>query len=640
MNKSIVLSFAGIMLSMLLQAQEKESELNPVTVTASMSPQRASQTGRNLFVIKGEKMATLPVHSLDELLRYLPGIEVQSRGPLGSQSDIVVRGGTFQQVLVIVDGVRVNDPNTGHFTSYIPITPSEIDRIEILKGASSAIYGSEAVGGVINIITKTFAKSIAGSKSEASAQVTAGEYGLWSLDAGGFTSNGKTSVSAGVLSNNTDGQPQRGSRGFIHTNTASASLAHVFSPQLDLAVRSSYDDRNFAAQNFYTTFISDTAREKVKTWWNQAQLRYTTGQDIVRFSLGYKKVFDNYLYNSALTPNENESQLTQALLTNEWKLKSTTILTTGAQFLNKNIVSNDRGNHHLNQAAAFAILNQQLGKDLFINPALRLDWNQSSGWELVPQVNLSYQAHLVQLRASAGKTTREADFTERYNNFNKPFVAAGSIGNPDLHPERSFSYEAGADVFPTNQLKLSATWFQRYYSDLIDFANTPYSDMPRKSNLSPTGTYALAKNISKVTTTGIETDVQYSRTFDRDQQVWATFGFTWLDSRSSDAVPSFYISSHARYLTNFNLQYSNRIFIISFNGLYKDRKPQASSAAIVKVNPDYFVLNGKVEANLISKKLLAFIETDNIFDAHYADLLGALMPGRWFMGGIKITLSK
>ncbi len=97
------------------------------------------------------------MQSIDELLRYVPGVEVQSRGPMGTQADFTIRGGTFQQVLVILDGIRLNDPLTGHFSSYIPISPAEIDRIEVLKGASSAIYGTEAVGGVIHIISKTFA---------------------------------------------------------------------------------------------------------------------------------------------------------------------------------------------------------------------------------------------------------------------------------------------------------------------------------------------------------------------------------------------------------------------------------------------------------------------------------------------------
>ncbi|MCH5716518.1 TonB-dependent receptor [Niabella hibiscisoli] len=134
----------------------QEQTLDPITVTSSLSEKRSSETGRNIMIVRGEDISKLPVHSLDELLKYIPGVEVQSRGPQGAQSDISIRGGTYQQVLVILDGLRLNDPNTGHFSAYIPITPAQIDRIEVLKGASAAIYGSDAVGGVINIITRSF----------------------------------------------------------------------------------------------------------------------------------------------------------------------------------------------------------------------------------------------------------------------------------------------------------------------------------------------------------------------------------------------------------------------------------------------------------------------------------------------------
>ena len=119
--------------------QEKETALDPVTVTGTLTEVNASNTGRNIFVLTGKDIAALPVRSMDELLRYIPGIEVQSRGAMGAQSDISMRGGTFQQVLVILDGLRLNDPNTGHFTGYIPVSPDEIDKIEVLKGPSAAI---------------------------------------------------------------------------------------------------------------------------------------------------------------------------------------------------------------------------------------------------------------------------------------------------------------------------------------------------------------------------------------------------------------------------------------------------------------------------------------------------------------------
>jgi iron complex outermembrane receptor protein len=106
-------------------------------------------------------------------------------------------------------------------------------------------------------------------------------------------------------------------------------------------------------------------------------------------------------------------------------------------------------------------------------------------------------------------------------------------------------------------------------------------------------------------------------------------------------VPSVYISSHAKYLTNFDIQYLNKWFSISVNGLYKERQPQSvASPAIAKVSKDYFVLNAKAEGFLIQNKFSAFVEVDNLFDKNYTDLLGSQMPGRWFMGGIKISLSK
>jgi iron complex outermembrane receptor protein len=617
----------------------QQNDLDPVTVTASLNPIRASQTGRNLIIIKGEKFAALPVHSIDELLRYVPGVEVQARGPLGSQSDIVLRGGTFQQVLVIVDGVRVNDPNTGHFSSTIPIAPGEIDRIEILKGASSALYGSEAVGGVINIITKTFATKQSIQKLQTAAQFTAGEYELLGVNAGVYTSNGKTSFGAGVLSNNTSGQPQRGIHGFVYANTVSASIGHQFNDKWNLAFRTAYDHRNFAAQNFYTNFVSDTAQETVRTFWNQLQLSRNSANNTLRIQAGYKNLNDSFAFNAHTATNQSKSELWQALVTDEIRLSTKTALTPGVQYISKKIVSNDRGDHVVNQAAAFLVLNQQVGEKFFFAPAARLEWNERAGWEFVPQVNLSYRVHNLQLRGSAGKTIRDADFTERYNNYNKAFVSSGRIGNPDLKAERSFSYEAGADYFISNSLKLSGTFFQRYHKNLIDYVNTPYSEMPRKVNLSPTGTYALAENIAEVTTTGVETDLQYSKTLSTNSSLWANLGFTWLNSETDNGVPSLYLSTHAKYLTNFTVQYSHRAFSFSVNGLYKQRPAQPSAnPAIAKVSTDYIVFNAKGEAFLLKKILSVFVEVDNIGNRTYTDLLGAPMPRRWFMGGIKISL--
>lgn len=621
-----------------LHAQQAEVELDPVTITATLHPVSSSATGRNITVIKGEQFSQLPVNSIDELLRYLPGLEVQMRGPMGAQSDIVLRGGTFQQVLVILDGIRINDPNTGHFNSYIPVAPAEIDRIEILKGASSAIYGSEAVGGVIHIITKSFAAKRAQKAKQFTAQGTAGQYGLMNGQLGEFYQNGNTAIAGGIISNNATGQQQRGTRGYFHNTSTSVSINQYLNKYWNISYRSAYDKRDFAAQNFYTTFKSDTANEKVSAFWNQLKLAFEKEHHNFSLNIGYKAVKDQYQFNSVGTPNLNKSKLLQALAINKWQAAENTTLTTGAQFVDKQMTSNDRGDHTLNKAGTFLILDQKIGIYGNISPAIRIEWNEGSGWQFVPQLNLSYKAPYWQLRGSAGRTKRDADFTERFNNYNKAFVASGSIGNPDLVSENSFSYEAGADFFGIKNMKVSATFFQQRFTELIDYVTTPYAAMPRKVNLSPTGTYALALNIGKVNSTGVETDVQYNKKFNDNQHLWVTFGFTWIDSKSNNTTPSFYLSSHSKYLANFTLQYAIKWFSISVNGLYKQRREQTSTAINANISKDYFVINAQLQALVYKNKVSIFTQLDNVFDKQYSDLLGSQMPGRWLMGGFKVML--
>jgi iron complex outermembrane receptor protein len=638
MKKGRLILTGFMLFSTVAISQQKTIELDPVTVTSSINPLPVSKTGRNIISIPGEQFNQLPIHSIDELLRYIPGIEMQMRGPAGSQSDIVIRGGTFQQVLVILDGIRLNDPNSGHFTSYIPIAPAEIDRIEILKGASSAIYGSEAVGGVVHIITKSFAAKQGKSTKQLQATGTVGEYDLINANIGGNYSNGKTAIGGGMLSNHSNGQLQRGTRGFFDNRTASLSFKQ-FVKNWSVAARLAYDIRDFSAQNFYTTFLSDTAKEKVNSFWNQLQLHYSKNKHGITIDAGYKAVKDHYAYNPVSIANENKSNLFQLQASDNFHLSSQTNFTSGLQYQRKWIHSNDRGNHLINQAAAFFILNQLLDNFSF-SPSLRLDYNDRRSTQLVPQINISYQRSSLQVRASAGKTIRDADFTERYNNYNKAFVAGGSIGNPDLEAERSFSYEAGADYFTKMGLKLSATIFRREQKNVIDWVPTLYSNMPRKGNLSPTGNYALSSNIAKVNTSGLEGDALYSKLFNRQQKVSGTLGLVWLDDKTSEATPSFYISSHAKFLANFSLQYSNKWFGISATGIYKHRRPQSASAINAKVDADCFMLNTEADVFLIQKKFIVFAELDNVTDITCSDLLGSQLPGRWLMGGVKMNLNK
>ncbi len=632
-----ILTGLFIAIAQLAMAQETENTLNPVTVTATLQELPASKTGRNIVSLKGEYFQQLPIRSIDELLRYIPGVEVQQRGPAGSQADIVIRGGTFQQVLVLLDGLRLNDPNTGHFTAYIPISPVEIDRVEILKGAASAIYGSEAVGGVIHVITKTFAARKNVHQKQLSVQANAGQFGLWGIQAGSYYQKKYTAIAGGILSNQADGQQQRGTTGFYNNQTVSISISHAFKNNWRIAFRSAYDKRDFSAQNYYTTFKSDTAKEKVTTYWNQLSLGYQQGKNQFQFDAGYKKVTDQYTFNSGSLPNQNLSALFQIGARYTHRFSVNTQLITGVQVQNKTIESNDRGNHEITQTAGYVLLQQAIGENLLLTPALRVDHIQNSGTELVPQLNLSYKTGMVQWRGSVGKTIRQSDFTEAYNNYNKTLVTSGSIGNPNLAAERSLSYEVGADLYIKKNWRIATTIFQRDQQKVIDWVPTPYNDMPRKTNLIPTGTYALASNIAKVKTAGIETDIQYQQEWNKGRKMMTSLGFVWLDSKVSEGAASFYLSSHAKLLMNASMVYTGKFILLSANAIYKIRTAAQSTAINADLSENYFVMNTRAQVFVWQHKLGIYLEANNLFDCSYSDLLGAPMPGRWLVAGLNIN---
>jgi iron complex outermembrane receptor protein len=630
---------ASLLTALSSLAQEKEIELDPITVTATLSPLTISKTGRNIIVIKGDQINKLPVNSIDELIRFLPGIEVQSRGPMGVQSNITIRGGTFQQVLIILDGIRLNDPLTGHFNSYFPISPSEIDHIEIMKGASSAIYGTEAVGGVVHIISKTFAAKTGKDGFKINSQITAGEFGLFNSQVGGFIHKKKTTASIGFISNNAKGQQLRGTKGFFNLSTFSASVKQELAKNMSIAYRFGYDDRNFSAQNFYTQFTSDTATESVLSNWHHVKLEYKKDKQRLSLDIGNKNTRDHYLFRKGLNPNVNNSDMLQALLVHDYTLSKKANLISGAQFIQRKIISNDRGNHQVNAAGLFLLLNQNVNDFLQLNPAIRVDWNERGGWEFVPQLNASFKYEQIQFRGNVGRTTRTADFTELFNNYQRSNVPSGSrVGNVDLRAESSISYEVGADYFITSNLKISTSWYERFHRKSIDWILTTYANMPRKENLASGGTFYLAENISKVNISGVELDIAYQKTFSQNHFLSANAGFFWMRSFSSDSAISLYVSNHAKELFNFSANYRFKQLGIGLNGLYKSRNPQSGNPVLVPLSIDYFLLNLRTDVYFFNDKLAAYIQADNLLDKKYTDIFGPVMPGRWLMGGLKITL--
>jgi len=629
------LLLAGLLCSLSISVLAQNTQLSDVVVTASMLPQQEKETGRNIVSIKGSSLQNLPISSIDELLKYLPGIETQQRGPAGTQSNIIIRGGTFQQVLVIIDGIRINDPLTGHFNSYIPLHPEDINRIEIIKGAASAIYGSDAIGGVVNIITNGLQQK---NQHKLSVGSKWGSYNSRSNNIWWGVQKEKWKLSVSSQENKADGENLRGTTGYYNNSFYAANFNYAFASNWKLHVLYANDSRDFNAQNFYTTFKSDTATEIVKSNWTQMGLSKQYTHKIVKFDVAYKNLSDRFRFNPAGSFNENKTSLFVAQGSVQFTRNPNHQIVTGAQWIHKKIRSNDRGNHELAHGAAFVIATHKLPKNIFINESLRIDWDQSYGWIIIPQVNGSWVNGNLTTRASMGKGVRDADFTERYNNYNKSLVTGGSMGNPYLQAEKSWSYELGADYRMGSNFKWGATIFLRDQNNLIDWTPTPYPMMPRQSNLVITGNYSLATNISSVKTKGIETDLTYNKKWGEDYEINLSTGLVWLSSTSPNKTPSFYISSHARFLWNEQIIFRARKLQLSVNSVYKIRNTQTASAINATLSPNYFLVNSKCAYLFNKRKGNVFLEVTNLTNTAYSDLLGAIMPSRWIAAGFQLTL--
>jgi vitamin B12 transporter len=625
--------------------------LREVTVYATRLGQLAGQTGRYVTVVPGASISRYPVTSLDDLLRFLPALEVQSRGSFGAQADITLRGSTFNQVLLLLDGMRLNDPLTGHFAGYLPITPAEIEQIEIVRGPGAALYGPDAVGGFINIVTKTFAATHRPDGTELAGTFMAGEYGLKSTNAGFYGQDKGLRLAGGILNNTASGQlrdaPSNALRNDVKLNTYSLSGAYQITEKFSAAARASFDRRDFNAQYFYTTNAGDQARETASRDWYQGQLRYEwNDRSRTELQIVGTASTDLYVYTPTSVPSDHLMHYLNVQGQHQVQLSPKVRATLGGQVDRRAIQSNDRGNHDTWHAGAFAVAVVAPTPGLNLTGALRLDHDQAYGTELVPQLNASQQlGDKLTVRAAVGRAIRAADFTERYTSNVRPgTVPTGfNVGNPGLQAEHTINYEAGFDFQPWQALTLRSTYFNRYGRNLIDYVNQSGRQVIEATgfaNLNPNATYRFAQNLFAVTTQGIETEVTTRAQLAPGLRLDGTVGYTWVHLNTEGNVTSQYLSNVARHLLTGTVSLTHKRFTATFSGLYKKRDAQAAATISRELTPSYAVFNARLDLALLPERVWLTGQVQNLFNAKYSDLLGAQMPTRWLMGGVRVALHR
>ncbi|MFB6271818.1 MAG: TonB-dependent receptor plug domain-containing protein [Salinibacter sp.] len=600
-----------------------------VVVTASRTPTTTAETGRRVSVYTQQEIQALSVNSVDQLLDVVAGIDVQSRGGFGVQSDLRMRGSTFNGVLLLLDGARINDPYTGHFLMDLPVPLSEIARVEVLHGPATALYGPDALGGVVHLITKTALRS--GRMNNTGVSATAeGRYGKNNLyDVGGSVRyvGSNTAVSAAASVQGSDGQLLRppGPDSLANTvrtdfqrQVATAAVTRRVGEAL-LYARAGIDNREFGAYHYYTNFSTDRAREATSTFWFQSRLKSAGDTDTPwQVQIAGKQHRDRYTYNSTLSANRHVSRMlnVQGQVSQE---RGAVRVTGGVSGGLRGVNSTRDGVHSDASAGAFVNLRWRATPRLTVNQSTRVDYDPVYGVQPTPQLYLAYELGVVTLRAGGGRVVRAPNYVERF------IDSPTNQGNENLDAETAWSGEVGGNVRLPAGLSLSVTGFRRTTQNSIDYLKKPGAFVFR------------ARNLDRTTTTGLETELSMDRRVG-SASVHFNAGYTLLDAAIDAKWPAKqykYALTNARHLVQGNASVNVRGLTFSVQGLWKDRLKDAGLAT-----NRYGVVDGRLgyRTQLGGTPLTFSVEVRNLFDREYTEIFDAPMPDRTLLVGASIRL--
>lgn len=628
-------------------------ELDSIEVTATRIPTLIKESGKSVSIITHEDIEAMPVTSVDELLQSLPGVNLNSRNAFGVQADIGMRGSTFAQVLVLVDGIRINDPLTAHFNNNIPVSMSEIERIEIVRGPAATSYGSDAVGGIIHIKTRTYVKRSDTNRGfSSSGNIGYGEHSLFLTDAGFHAQLDKLQVSGGIKTSISDGQtfqnPNFGQvesaketyRNDFNLQTYTLSAAYRFNDKWRLYSRLGYDQRDFSAKYFYTGSTFDESYEETESVWTQLALSRTGKMHQTDLNMGYRNGSDYFLFNPAFPANEHTTGQYALSLNHGVNLDNGVRLSVGTQAFHRTIESTDRGNHENSSVGIYTILSKQLTEHLKGTASARLEYDENFGTEFLPQISLAYPLENISFRSSFGKAIRAGDFTERFVSTQIENLSPGrNLGNADLEAEKSYTIDFGVDIYPSDGLTISNTVFYRTSDNLIDYTVTNSNSISNSDNLRPDAEYYYATNVSDSRTFGVESLVGKYFALANSRFLHAEVNYTYLYTTNDAGDVSKYIANHPKHDLSFILSYQGEYFGVTSTSHLIKRNSESLSAINGRIQSDYFLSHLKVEAMPFSKNRVSFyMKVHNLLDTDYQEILGAQMPSRWIMGGLQWSL--
>ena len=642
-HSTAILTVAGSLVLILFSNQllaEDVLKLDDMLVTAGLQPISINDVASSVTIITAAEIEQKQLKFLSDLLRDVPGFSVSQAGGTGSQTQVRVRGAEANQLLVLIDGVRANDPASGDEFQFQLALTSNIERIEIIRGPQSATWGSDAMAGVINIIRKKDVDSSymtanfeAGSFSTISAAVDGGYSGdVFQIHGGlSYLDTNGTNISR----NGDEKDGAENTTGNIALEfDAGDDFSLRFSGQMTDAI-SEYDDIDF----FVTGLPVDADRV------TESRQTFLTGE--LRYAPLQKPWSGSFSVNRMDSDNDNFSDGlwtgSTAADTLEFRLRGGVTLGKGEKQNHRISFALEREDTDFSQRGeAFPWGDPNQDQSFDVNgyaleyvgkPVTGFTWTMSARlddysdfddattWQLAASHQLS---PALRLRGSVGTGSKAPTFTERYGFFEGQF-----IGNPDLKPESSQGWEIGIDThWADGQHQFQLTYFNQDLQDEIDgFVFDPETFMFTAQN---------KENDSE--RKGVEAifDTRVGRSF--------TLGasYTYTDATEKDdmgeSVPEV---RRPRHMASVSVNYSfadsrgNLNLNLNYNGSQQDVFFSPQTFILERVDIDAYTVLDLAASWKLTKSLELTGRISNLADEHYEEILGFVRPGRAVYAGLR-----
>jgi len=616
--------FFILLSSVSVWAQESDSTLTlpEVYIQENRISQTLGNTSRSVERVEKAELQKIPARSLAEVLSFQPGVDVRQRGTSGVQSDISIRGGGFEQTLIMINGLKLTDPQTGHHLMNLPFPMQAVEEIQIQKGPGARMFGQNAFSGAVNFVTK------APETRSLTLQAYGGDFGSrgaglsLSLPVGenfrqfvavshdraeGFSYRSDLKNSAGEDS--TD----------FRTNSDYQITNLFYQGELDAAggtflLMGGHTDRAFGANGFYAgpnTMEWETVQTSI------VSLSYTKEGEKVRFSprIAWRRNQDEYIFirdNPSVYRNMHISHTVSAELNTTYssKLGETGF---GLEARREALQSNNLGGNIRQIFGAFVEHRFQLHERLHFRPGAYLNYNSDWDWALFPGAELGYRvsSHLFAY-ANVETSYRVPTYTDLF------YQGRSNIGNPNLTPERGLQYEAGLR-YSRKGFDFQAAAFLMNANDLIDWTR-PNEDTPWQP-----------QNFTDVRRQGFELGANWQpHIFFGKEDFFlqkVSLSYTNIDAEIKAIEQneiSRYALNHLRH--QFIAVLEHRVFgKLTHQARFRYAERFAAEEA------SFNVLD--LRLNYVAKNYTFFAEATNVLNEAYVEAGMAPMPARWFRIG-------